>query len=440
MQLTTMKISKVGVTILLVTAVVALAAVSLFRKQLVPYSHGGNAVGGAPRYCPNMRAKPYQIQGMDEAVSIAFQQGYLTAIDKNGHLWSYFVANRQDECESTASAMLLHREGMPPGPRPVFSRVASSAYDGVGITDNGDLVRWAPEEVTRPCNPRLHGGDCGATLVHLYDHGLELAGSSSHILQLTQDGKVASGGMNDCGQLGRAGYGSPPKYLPFALVPGLPPITSVAAGKRNSMALDNEGRVWPWGNLSHPGIASVTSSQPTANAHFCGGESNPYGLSEQANDQPSMMDGLPRITAISSYHAFDLALDDQGDVWGWGNNGCGQIGGDPVKAAHVGGYQSLPARISGLPPIKVITAGRRHALFLARDGSIWATGDNEFAQLGKTGGLPTNGPVCVASLGRGGLDWYAEKPQRVLGIGAAIAIAADSGHSAAIDTDGHVWI
>jgi alpha-tubulin suppressor-like RCC1 family protein len=332
---------------------------------------------------------------------------------------------------------------MPPSPRPAFSHIASAAYDGLGVTDNGDLVRWAPGEVTRHCDPGLYGGDCGATLFRLYDHGVKVAGSASHILLLTKDGKVASGGMNDCGQLGRTGYGSPPKDLPFAIVPGLPSIASVATGRRNSMALDNEGHVWTWGNLSHPGIASAAPSQPTANVHFCGGESNSYGLSEQANDHPSKMEGLPHIKAISSYHAFDLALDDEGKVWGWGNNECGQIGGDPVKAAQFGGYQPVPARISDLPSTQAIAAGRRHALFLAKDGSIWATGDNEFAQLGQignVGGLATRGPICVSSLERGGLAWYAERPQRVRGIGPAIAIAADDGHSAAVDIEGHVWI
>jgi len=206
------------------------------------------------------------------------------------------------------------------------------------------------------------------------------------------------------------------------------------------MALDRKGHVWTWGNLSHPLVASATPSQPVAVARLCGPFTNPYGLSEAPDGTPRMIDGLPTIVAIASYHAFDLALDQKGHVWGWGDNQCGQLGGDASAAMHIRGYQALPALITGMPPIKAMAAGRRHAIFLARDGSVWATGDNEFAQLGKLGGLPSNTYACSSSAGRGASDAYSELPQRVQGFGPAKAVAADAGRSAVIDADGHVWI
>ncbi|WP_369929469.1 hypothetical protein [Xanthomonas sp. NCPPB 2632] len=391
-------------------------------------------------HCPDQRSTPIQVPGINNAKSVAFQGGYLVALDSQGHLWSYFVEHAAS-CETYALALDPTRKVVNGGVSPAgMAQIASSAEGGVGLTIDGTLVTWEPSDAHPICAAGLTGGDCGVFVKRSFTGIHDIAQSASHLLIVTKDGRVLSAGMNDCGQLGRTEDHSPPLASFVAPVPGLTGMVAVAAGKRSSMALGRDGKVWTWGNLSHPLVGSSIPPDPTLNTRYCGPFQNPFGLSETADTTPAIMPRLPPVTAISSFHGFDLALDRNGHVWGWGYNDCGQIGGDPVALVKTGGFQASPAMIEGLPKIQAIAAGRRHALFLGIDGSVWATGDNEFEQLAMLGGSPPNGRTCVSSTRRAGLDAYSEKPHRIEGIGNAIAIAADGGHSAAVDVDGHVWL
>lgn len=391
-------------------------------------------------HCPDQRWTPVRAPGLENIRTIAFQGGYLVALDNRGQRWSYFVQHATS-CETQAQAMDRVQQSANDVSAPdQMSRIVSSAEGGVGLTINGTLVTWRSVDGQPVCAAGLSGGDCRGFMQRTFIDISDVAQSASHLLMVTREGSVLSVGMNDCGQLGRTGRNSPPLALFVGPVPGLADVVAVAAGKRSSMALGRDGRVWAWGNLSHPLVGSSAPTQPTRDAPYCGPFHNPFGLSEAADNTPTVVAGLPLVAAISSFHGFDLALDQKGHVWGWGYNYCGQIGGDPRTLAHTGGFQASPSMIEGLPPVRAIAAGERHALFLGTDGSVWATGDNGFGQLAMRGGLPSNGNTCESSTRRAGADAYSEKPHRIEGIGAAIAIAADEGHSAAVDSDGHVWL
>lgn len=386
------------------------------------------------RQCPDRRRTPMEVRGIEDAKAIAFHDGRLVALDGSGRSWSYYVEDGTT-CEGAVVEMKPARLVEAQGDAPVgMVRIANSAYEAVGITGNGTLVTWEPSRGGHICASGFGGGICGNFLKQKITGVVDVSESASHLLVVKSDGSVLSGGMNDCGQLGRTGYHSPRGSLSMGLLPALSNIVAVATGKRSSMALDKTGKVWTWGNLSHPLVGSAAPSSPTADFIYCGRDLS--GPAEAVDATPDIVPGLPPIAAISSLYGFDLALDKRGRVWGWGFNDCGQLGGNPKS---LGGFQEAPALIEGLPPISAIAAGARHALYLGKDGSVWATGDNGFSQLAMPGGLPTNTPICVSSTHRGVVDGYSEKPRRIEGFGRATAIAADRSHSAAIDVNGHVW-
>jgi len=417
-----------------VSALAAILIIWIGTALIGSWKSGHASRTGAPEAalnCMGVRREPFRIPGMEGATAIAFQSSHLVVLDGEGRMRSYLVT-QSPTCEGQATSI-------DPAHSPM-SRIAPSAVDAIGITSTGTLATWEAQERTRMCPSGIRGSVCGAFLKEHITGLREITGSASHLLMVTQDGSVMSTGMNDCGQTGRPLPHLAAPRLDIDLVPGLSDIVQVASGKRSSMALGKDGRVWTWGNLSHPLIESSSPPQPTLDAVYCGGYENPFHLPEAANPTPEPVAGLPPITAISSFHGFDLALDRKGRVWGWGYNDCGQLGGDPTTLVERGGFQYAPAIIEGLPPITAMAAGRRHALFLGTDGSIWATGDNEFGQLATKATLPFGGQTCVSSTQRGGLDPYSGKPVRIEGIPTAKAVAADNGHSAAIDEDGHVWI
>lgn len=66
-------------------------------------------------------------------------------------------------------------------------------------------------------------------------------------------------------------------------------------------------------------------------------------------DETLELEDIPseRAVAIDAGNTFSMALDEDGTVWMWGNNGQGQLG-----LGYDGGPNSPdPAAVPGLPPI-----------------------------------------------------------------------------------------
>lgn len=84
-----------------------------------------------------------------------------------------------------------------------------------------------------------------------------------------------------------------------------------------------------------------------------------------------------------NYHSF--AVDDKGDVWGWGLNTMGQTGTGITANAEV----HLPTKVIGLSKedlcgdtVVEIAGGEHHTIFLTSDGRVFACGRSDGGQLG----------------------------------------------------------
>ena len=110
-----------------------------------------------------------------------------------------------------------------------------------------------------------------------------------------------------------------------------------------------------------------------------------------------MLRGAEAITAGQDH---SIVLKQGGSVWATGNNNFGQLG----DASRI--LKSTFVRvISG--GVQVVSAGNWHSMVLKRDGSVWATGTNGYGQLGdgSTVGkprfvrvvLPQDGACCAVS-------------------------------------------
>ncbi len=111
------------------------------------------------------------------------------------------------------------------------------------------------------------------------------------------------------------------------------------------------------------------------------------------SDIPVAMSGLSEVTTVSGGADFSLALLHDGTVVASGENGFGELG-----DGTGGGSSDVPVAVSGLSEVTAIAAGGNHSLALLRDGTVMAWGYNAFGQLGD--GTETNSdvPVAVSSL------------------------------------------
>jgi uncharacterized repeat protein (TIGR01451 family) len=120
----------------------------------------------------------------------------------------------------------------------------------------------------------------------------------------------------------------------------------------------------------------------------------------------------------SSNGAHTLTLKSDGTVWAWGHNVFGQLG-DGFTYLDV----NVPVQVANLSDVSAVEAGAEHSLALKRDGTVWAWGSNSYGQSGAYEQF----------------NFYRTRPTQIAISGAFTAIAAGGGHSLALKSDGTVW-
>ena len=117
--------------------------------------------------------------------------------------------------------------------------------------------------------------------------------------------------------------------------------------------------------------------------------------------------------AIGSTHTLAVAMD--GTLWAWGDNSNGQLGNG--TAGNTTAFAKIGENFS------CIAAGSYHTIACASDNSIYTWGKNSDGQLGD-GGVLTNStvPILIDS----GTAWT--------------AVTSCNDHSAALKTDGTLWM
>ena len=201
-----------------------------------------------------------------------------------------------------------------------------------------------------------------------------------------EDGTVWTWGQNRNGTLG---VGLAPSNNQFRLqqVTALNQIQAVHCQWNHCLALGRDGRVWSWGENNFGQVGDGTTIDRWT---------------------PILINGLPTITQIWATAYRSLALATDGSIWTWGQ-GLGQV------PALYGGAPNLISNVTAV-------AGTWGDVFLKSDGSVWASGNNDFGQRG-------NGSVFVLG----------NSFTRVNNLSDIIAVSAQGNRFLALRRDGTVW-
>uniref|UniRef100_A0A6Q2X8V2 BTB domain-containing protein n=1 Tax=Esox lucius TaxID=8010 RepID=A0A6Q2X8V2_ESOLU len=185
-------------------------------------------------------------------------------------------------------------------------------------------------------------------------------GSGPHVLLASEDGELFAWGHNSYSQLGNGttNQGVAPVLVSANLLNKR--VTEVACGSHHSLALTDAGEVYAWGynNCGQVGSGS-TANQPT-----------PRRVSNCLQNKV--------VVSITCGQTSSLAVVQNGEVYGWGYNGNGQLG------LGNNGNQLTPCRLVGLQGLRVlqIASGYAHSLALTDEGLLYAWGANTYGQLG----------------------------------------------------------
>ena len=187
----------------------------------------------------------------------------------------------------------------------------------------------------------------------------------------------------------------------------------IVAGGYHSMVIDENGRVWAWGNNGSGRLGNSAAGSKAA---------TPVPV-----DTINADDQLSRIISIAGGFSHSLALQENGQVLAWGSNNLGQVGNIDIATADSPVYVNGPADKTDLSEIIAIASGMYHSVALRSDGTVWTWGGNNKGQLGNNSTQTQYRPVQV--IHKNGSSYLSD----------IIAIAAGGYHTLALESNGQIW-
>lgn len=202
--------------------------------------------------------------------------------------------------------------------------VATSPLHTIGLLDDGSVVF-------------LHANNKKIQSLPDLKDIVKIQSGLFHYAALDQNGKVWTWGENLSYQPRTTDH----RIARMALK--LPPVKSIAASDNRTLSLSQKGDVWLFGENLPSRFFKDTL----------------FRLEPATTIKKS---GLQNIKALACTLIDNYALDTNGRVFMWSGNEQSS--------------RAKPIRISILPPVKAISGGNDHALFLAESGQLFAWGSN----------------------------------------------------------------
>ncbi|BDR54305.1 hypothetical protein KIMH_04160 [Bombiscardovia apis] len=312
------------------------------------------------------------------------------ALDEQGRVWHW--GKRQDGIRGSLLRPTLLTSGVLPSSGII--QISAGASHGMALDNNGIVYVWGGGAYGENSLPTMFtppivvtGGDLPATGI------IKILAGQRTSFAIDQDGKLYAWGDNAYGQLGNPTNVNPPpnttsknpapKRVLSGSVTATTKITQVASGSFHTLALDTAGNVHAWG-MNFQG--ELGTYQNSGNGAFCGSTTTPT---------PTPRIATTNKTSINAGSSMSSALDSNGTIWTWGNNQYGQLGDNRNKTSCAVNY--IPSAvnagsITSSTPIAQISGTNQYILALDHNGIVYGFGSNRVGQLGNSTNSGTNTP------------------------------------------------
>lgn len=211
---------------------------------------------------------------------------------------------------------------------------------------------------------------------------VQVNSGGKHSAAVSDDGVVFTWGLNDRGQLGTGDkiYRVTPQALVIKNGNEEVFFKEVSAGDGFTIALDEKGRVWAWGDNSQGQLGNNSNTSSLT----------PLRVSSS---------GVPKFDQISAGSAHSLALGTDKSVWAWGKNSSGQLGVNSTNSSKVPVKVRNGAQSGGsyLRNVTQVSAGGEHSLAIV-GGRVYSWGLNSSGQLGIGNTSSKSTPALVGGI------------------------------------------
>jgi len=267
---------------------------------------------------------------------------------------------------------------------------------GIGIKNDGQLWSWGYNLDGQKGINSIVNKSTPIAILGTIKTFCSIDSGIRHSIGLNNNGKVWCWGDNEFGQLGINSTGS--TSTPVAILGITKTFCKIDnGGSIHSLGIDNHGKVWGWGANTY-GELGINSTAL---------KSTPVAIAGT----------LKTFCSITVGWEHSLGIDNRGKVWGWGWNYTGQLGVNSITS------KLIPTAILGsLKTFCSISGGDSFSLGLDHYGYIWSWGFNGNGQLGTNNTTFYSTPVAIA----GTLKTFC-------------SISCGNSHSLGLDNHGNVW-
>jgi alpha-tubulin suppressor-like RCC1 family protein len=264
---------------------------------------------------------------------------------------------------------------------------------------------------------------------------------------LKTDGTIWSWGYNPQGQIGD---GTTVNKSSPVQIGTLTTWIDINSNTVDGFAVQSNNTLWAWGPNGNGTLGDNTTTNRSSPVQIGGyngytkvfsaylggyaitGLNIPYGWGSTVNysqtttlfnpgtlstSSPVQIGGTTGVSSINAGNTVGAFIKG-GQLWMWGYNGTAQLGtGDTINRPG-------PNRVGSLSTWASVSVGNSHTLATKTDGTLWAWGLGTTGQLGQGSTTSYSSPVQVGTL----TTW------------ASVATVLGSAYSAAVKTDGTLWV
>lgn len=236
--------------------------------------------------------------------------------------------------------------------------------------------------------------------------------SNIHSLALSDEGRVYGWGVNDAGQIGdgtNIWRISPVAVDTTGVLAGKVVVQLFTGSNGFSLALSSDGNLYAWGGSGNPGTIISMGNGTWGNSNV-----------PVAVDMTGVLAGRTITQAATGAHA--LVLDDEGNIFAWGNNASGQFGDGTTNSSNVPIAIDMSSVLDSGEVITYVAANYSSSFALSNYGNLFAWGNNSHGQLGNGTNINSSVPIQVNT--HGALAGH--NVQKISAAGGAGVLAQDS--------------
>jgi len=199
---------------------------------------------------------------------------------------------------------------------------------------------------------------------------LDIAVQDKHGVAISKDSTLFAWGDNSSGQLGDGTYNNsetPVRVFSDGVIKNKK-FVAVATGRKHTIALDKDGKVYQWGGIYFSNVGNVYDTN----------SNKPVIL----DDTGTPMEGNKIIKIDAGYYC-SIAMDEDSVLYSWGSNQSGALGNIQSSNTNKPILVNYLSLLDENEKIESFSAGLYHSLVITTKGKIIGWGSSGYGALGK---------------------------------------------------------